>query len=231
MRLLLKWGSWILILLLLCGCTPSVQREWGPISYWYTVGGQWVKGEQYEVRIDQDFTPAERVELLKVISDWNYVLNGQIVFRVIGFMPVGELKDNKELLVPGYWFIKIDSSNKTIKELDLYYKDTNQKVQALAYVNEIGGNLLYFNMERIGLDRLRGVGYHEMGHILGAVHHPGGLMDSVATPAHLICIDEDTVHQVVKYLQLDWERVNWCYFGQTINKDQKPYAIPSHKGK
>lgn len=224
MRLLLKWGSWILILLLLCGCTPSVHREWGPISYWYTTGGKLVHGVEFEVRIDKDFNAAERQQLLEVINDWNYVLNGQIVFRVVGYANVGALRQDKELPTIGYWFIKINNNDSTIKELDAYYKSKGQKLEALAYVNEIGGNLLYFDMERIKVEQLRAVGYHEMGHALGAKHHNGGLMNSVMSNSSGICIDRETVHQVVEYMGLDWEQVNWCYFGESFVRGQKPYS-------
>lgn len=218
METLLKWGS-LALFILLCGCAPSVTRSWGPISYWYTESGDRFTGPRYEIRIDTDFTLAERREIVKAIADWNYTLNGQIIFDVVGFIKVGELKTNENLPVRGYWIIKTDNQNETIKALDKDFK--KNKIHTIAYTNKIGGQLMYFDMDRIGIRELRGVVLHEMGHALGARHDETGVMRSVITPSDYLCLDRAAVKQVVDYFHLDWDKVNWCYFGQNILPDGK----------
>lgn len=215
MRSLLRWGSLLCILLfLLCGCTPGVYREYGPVNYWYTAdSGKWKSGLKYEVRIDIDFSDEERSQLLQAIKDWNYVLNEQITFKVINFSHPGVLKDNVHAATQGYWFIKTDSTNQGIIKLDEELRKMNKTLSTVAYVNKIGGNLVYFSMDRILTQNLKGIANHEIAHLLGAHHMDKGLMSPVITKDSSICIDRGTIMQVINYHKLDSDRIRWCYLG------------------
>lgn len=209
----LRYQIWILLFLLLTSCATNISHNWGKIGYWYTENTPYVQqGIRYNVFIDQSFNSTERNSLLKAVGHWNYVLNGQIQLRIIDFKPVNITNDPLE-----YWFLKVDNQCQGIIDIDTFYQENYIDATALAYTDDIGGNIIYFDMERITPRLLMGVAEHEIGHLLGAKHQPEDLMASNQSENEEVCIDRNTVFQVVNYFDLNWDKVNWCYFGQQIN--------------
>lgn len=81
----------------------------------------------------------------------------------------------------------------------------------VAISSHIGtGHEIYFLEEKVGIDRIRQVALHEIGHILGAHHTDGGLMIHQYNKYSYDCVDQNTATQVAAYRGLNINKMNWC---------------------
>lgn len=149
--------------------------------------------------IDSKFTPSEKSQILEAIKQWNTVLNGNLIF------------DTK--------VIQIDSDEKVfppIDQQDIIVIKTKKcsNCNALAYVNKIGGNYIFFVEQNTQSFQYKGVMLHEIGHILGLLHiNRESLMHEKFS--NYDCIDFFTIKQLVTNLKLDVNSLNFkdvCFF-------------------
>jgi hypothetical protein len=159
------------------------------------------------VYVDKNFTPAEVREITQALDQWRSAMNGHLDFQITNVQFDMEDQGLRDSQAGKAWLIlQIDSHNPVVQ-----HQDHLQHVQTLAFVDRIGGSLIYVVKDRIG-DRLRGVLLHEMGHLLGARHHYKTLMNPYYFNERSQCVDLETVQQVASYWHLDWQALNYCQF-------------------
>lgn len=163
-----------------------------------------IGGRVIPVWIDGNFDAMDKEDIGWAISQWNYALNGEIVIEVEDINFDMDVKVLGEVKSRGGWVIlKIDRKSKLI--MDEYGYMT------LAFVNDIGGNEMYIVRDRI-LDGLGHVAMHEMGHLLGAEHDGGYLMQPHYSGEIYGCIDYFTMTQVARKQGIVPARMNYCIY-------------------
>jgi hypothetical protein len=80
----------------------------------------------------------------------------------------------------------------------------------IACANAIGGNTTYLRRGRYE-KRTKEIVMHEFGHVLGAQHVQGTLMDATYDDHLYACPDVTTVAQVAAYNKLNLAQLSWCY--------------------
>ena len=156
--------------------------------------------------IDATFSFQDKNIIVHDIEEWNYVLNGEIVLKVVDTN--FNMEDNKidEAGATGGWIIlKIDRYNSMIpKSQDGYV--------TLAFTDAIAGHLMFVVRDQmISNTMMQGVILHEMGHLLGAQHDQSGLMLPNYSEVGFHCVDEDAMKEVAEYWHLDSDHLNFCY--------------------
>lgn len=196
----------ILISLLLVNCSSGVTID-NP-NLMEASQFETIKNIQYKVWIDETFTYVQRKEIIKAINHWNFVLNGQITFSIEGFVEIkNNLKTNKEFIVPDYWIINVDNSNRYIQELDEKFEKAGKQLSTIGFANNIGGDKIYLNTERLDQDQIKTVCEHELGHILGLEHQKTGLMSAKITK--FPCIDSGIMMNIAKNFELNPKYLKW----------------------
>lgn len=173
----------------------------------------WI-GQDIYVGVDPEFDTADISVIQTVISEYNYVLNGNFRLHLDKHQDSdhnGELVKDTPILTSTNWHIfKLNSGNSLI--MLSVVETTTTKILAFA---EVGGSKLYIVRDRISSGPvLQALVRHEIGHLLGA-HHTNkpssGLMGN--TEFDLInyqCVDQETTDQIAFYNYLDKETMNYC---------------------
>lgn len=144
--------------------------------------------------IDEKFDVDDQRAIVRAVERWNVVLNG-----VTHLEPrVSKLT----LTEPAILVMRIDSSASYIPEVS--------EGHALAFVERVGGRHVWIVRDRMLSTWMEPVMLHELGHILGAVHHEGGLMHGLFTPETYACIDADTARDVSEHLGVKLARLRPC---------------------
>lgn len=155
------------------------------------------------VAIDIGFSPQEQVFLKSAIQEWNHALNGQLQLSI--YTDRFNMEDSTIAYIynaKGFMMLKVSSLGTVMYHLD---NDT------VAITSHIGtAHEIYFLKEKVGLQRMRQVALHEIGHALGAYHTQQGLMKHEYDAISYDCIDRATVAQVAEYQNLDISKMNWC---------------------
>lgn len=136
------------------------------------------------VHVDSSFTDDERMRLYLAIIKWNQTLNGQVRFEV-------EREEPSVLVIK-----KVPSSL------------PGPTPDAIAWADFIGGNEISVK-DDIAKELVEPVMLHEIGHILGAEHVEGTLMNPAVYPNYL-CVDETTGRHVAQHLRLDPQSLQTC---------------------
>lgn len=185
------WKSFVLgwfvsTALFLIGCAVTPMRTARP-------HGQEVHAVE-RVLVDAKFDEADQRSIIRAVERWNVVLNG-----VTHLEPrVAKLS----LAESGIMIMRIDSSAPYIPE--------PQEGHTLAFVERIGGRHVWVVRDRILSTWVEPVMLHELGHILGAVHHDGGLMNWEFTTAAYACVDVETARDVSESLNVPLSRLRYC---------------------
>jgi predicted Zn-dependent protease len=82
---------------------------------------------------------------------------------------------------------------------------------ALACTNTIGGNIVYMRKGRYE-KAVKWITLHEWGHVYGAQHVVGTLMNPTWEKLNTECPDIVTVAQVAAYNHLNLATLSWCYY-------------------
>lgn len=203
----MRWLFCLLVLLCvvnLAGCTGQ--------SYHYTQ----VPHDRHQVLrvipvyVDELFSGEDKIVVDNALKEWNYALNGYVVFSVKTYHFDMQPEQIREaFLDDGLLLMEVKEGNPIIP-------DDGFRFRTLGWVDNIEGHKLWLVRDRIGSrERLRGVLLHELGHILGAVHienHP-----SIMQPAYSLdnynCLDQWTMQQMARRWHIPFEDLSYCYYG------------------
>lgn len=192
----------LMVLTLSVGCSPSYY------SY--------VKGKAPEhinaakiipIWIDDSFTPAQRVDILKSVDEWNLVFNNQIRLMASGYFHGADGAEDKYQEISkthlGWIVVKANEKDPLVKDI-IGPAD-------LAFAVGLGGQILVVISDRIGTRNLKTILMHEMGHLLGANHvnTPSLMMPKYGEQTYN-CIDKITSAQVASFQNLNFETFNYC---------------------
>ena len=166
--------------------------------------------------IDKDFGEADDVAIQAALDQWTYALNGYITFDVKSTKFNMEDSVLHDVRAGRAWvFLKVDSQNEFIKQQDS--SNGREMHIVLACTDRIGGHTLYVVRDRITNQQVTGIMMHEIGHLLGANHFPGSLMDPAFEEDNTRCVDLMTLEQVAYYQRLDYHRMNYCVYSADHN--------------
>lgn len=159
------------------------------------------------IAIDDSFYEERVAEINQAIVEWNHVLNGQIVMKVLPLTFKG-LAEGKDL---------IDGFDKTGLGIAIFAIDSDSKIldgigeSTLAFVKGTDAHAVVVIIDRIGTRNLKVILEHELGHILGAMHVNAMSLEYPAYKGHQAgCIDKITVAQVAEEQGLDLNVLNYC---------------------
>lgn len=163
------------------------------------------------IYIDNSFGEADLVSIDDALHQWEYALNGYLVFRTEKFDVVGgSLAPYEEAHHGNAWLIlKIDHNNLMSKAHD----HPEEGTMGLAFVDRKEGSL-YVVRDRLHNDNVRGIIMHEVGHLLGAEHidESDDLMNPMYDDGNSQCIDLHTIQQVAHTLKVPYKNLNYCVY-------------------
>jgi predicted Zn-dependent protease len=153
------------------------------------------------VMIDRDFNKEEQSEILKVIQEWNWALNGTMKLEVVSTsfdMRPDEIE--RCLRENGIMILRVMSYGDVMR----YVTDGD----VAGKVEKIGGNIAYLLEDKLTLDKVNVIAKHEIGHLLGSEHTLHGLMQERYQPG--LCVDKNAVEQVAQFNGLELSKMNYC---------------------
>jgi len=151
--------------------------------------------------VDEVFSSKEQHEIQIAVEEWNVALNGNIKLEVVNWTFDMEPDLLSKMMKIGIVILSVSPDGSVMRSVD----DGNLG----AKVDEIGGHVIYLLKGRATLPRIKLVTEHELGHVLGAEHQEGTLMDPVYKRVSS-CIDHETIKQIAKYNNLNPDTMNWC---------------------
>lgn len=172
-------------------------------------------GRALMVYVDRDFDPAERERIGLALRQWNHVLNGFVQFRATLLPADSSDRTLAQLRRSGAWTVlKVDSRHPVARE----------RTALAVTVGGRGGGFVYVIADRFGMRDLTAVILHELGHVLGAGHDPGGhLMAPVYDRSNGLCIDRGATAMVASAQRLPLAQLNWC-IGPGLDDRRQSYA-------
>jgi len=160
------------------------------------------------VAIENTFSKEQVLDIMQSVEDWNYVMNGQIVLKVMPNMvdeAGGKLlmkKFDKTSL--GFVVFGLEDDSEILKGEDMD--------GVLGFVDAAGGNRVVILLEHLGTRSLRVIVDHEVAHLFGAVHTP--TLHTMEYPAYSSrsgdCIDKITALQIANHNGIDISLMNYC---------------------
>lgn len=168
----------------------------------------------YPVYIDRSFKDQHLSTIKSVISEWNSVLNGNMVIEVIEQNIDNEDLDELERLIK-----KTKQEREGLVILNLKHDDdlisgiVEETDGTLAFVNGIGGraNIMVVIEDRIGRKNFHKILLHEFGHAFGANHtNAQSLMYPYYSGSQIDCVDKITAAQVANYHGFSIRTMNYC---------------------
>lgn len=202
-----KFYLLFLLISLITGCGASLKDS--HYEYSRVSNGSRVIYRVIPVYIDKTFGEQDKLALDDAIRQWNYVLNRYIELRVMSTsfdMEIEVLREaeaGRALLV-----MKVFSDNSQIPE--------SKGFRTLAWVNTLGGRRMYFVRDRLGVEDVKPIALHELGHALGSDHEKdeegnvGKLMYPHYKRGSFLCVDYGAMEKVAAYQGLDKNKLNYC---------------------
>ena len=163
------------------------------------------------IYVDKNFTKTEVEKIQLAIKEWNIALNNNFLLKVVSYgfdMDIGTLK---YIYKNNSWaFLKINPDS------ELFYNTTGKRT--LGFVDNVGGNLLYYIDYRSWFNDNRPDEYieyvflHEIGHLLMLSHYEEGIM-TASVPVNIpTCIDEYTINEIGLKWEIPISSLNYCYY-------------------
>ena len=158
--------------------------------------------EIIRLQIDPAFSDRQRSDIVRAVSQWNYVLNSHMRFEVTSgsanFLAVSKSADAHRT-----WFVARQMGGSESGRRDF----TNL---AVTIGTSSGVVALYVDRVPTWMDPFRIV-LHELGHTLGLQHDSRShLMSAHYWGDDQKCIDLVTVEQLSAILHLPRDELNWC---------------------
>ena len=167
------------------------------------------------IYVDKEFSTQDKLAIDNAIGQWNYVLNGQIVLKVVSYSfdmePAVIRQAQRE---NAFLFLKVTSDAPGIPD-DMppaKCRITPNCGLTLAWTDRIGGTIMKVVRDRISGEDVEYVVLHEIGHLLYLSHVPekDSLMYARYDRFRYLCIDRDSALKVSKTYGLDFNHMNYC---------------------
>lgn len=168
-----------------------------------------VNAEVIPVAIENTFSKEQVLDIMQSVNDLNYVMNGQIVLKILPKMvdEEGGKKLMKEFDKTGLGFVVfgLKDDNEILKGEDMD--------GVLGFVDGPGGNRVVILVEHLGTRSLRVICDHEFAHLFGVMHTQR--LRSLEYPAYSArmsdCFDKITVAQISEAQKIPMELLNYCH--------------------
>lgn len=166
------------------------------------------------VYIDNTFNDVELATINQVVKEWNYVLNGYVVWKI-------ELTaiDHTNEKATKYLIKQMSQNHEGIMVLGMNHDDDlvsdtiDEEDSVLAFVNGLGerGQVMVVLRDRIGHKNLHKILLHEFGHAMGGEHvNTDSLMFPIYSRRQFDCVDKITAAQAATFFNLKLEYLNFC---------------------
>jgi hypothetical protein len=137
----------------------------------------------------------ERAKILLAVNDWNFALNGPVRFEL--------LENPTAASDPSVWIIAADRSPPSTRASNSGF--------AIAHTMRLNaGGIVIVHVAELANRDLAGVMRHELGHVLGLDHQPGGVMDATYTAHGMACVDRASAERVRARLAVDGPSARGC---------------------
>ncbi len=164
--------------------------------------------------IDKTFNAEELATINQVVAEWNYVLNGYMVWKIevqsldhTDTKALTRLSKTIRQTHEGIVLIGLDHDDELVEDEIDEYDGT------LAFVNNLGdrAHFMVVIRDRMGYKSLHKILLHEFGHAMGG-HHVGteSLMFPYYGHQQRDCVDKITAAQVATYHELNLAHMNFC---------------------
>ena len=168
------------------------------------------------IYVDTTFSTGDKLAIDNAVNQWNYVLNKQIILKVVSYNFDMEPELIKRAqLEHGWLFLKVSNDNSTIPD-DLPLQQclhTPGCKPTLAWADRVGGSVVKVVKDRVGTEYVETVMLHEIGHLLYLSHNESdtnSLMYPNYNKLRYLCIDRDSVTKVAARYDLDVTIMNYC---------------------
>jgi hypothetical protein len=168
------------------------------------------------IYVDKTFSTDDKLAIDNAVNQWNYVLNKQIILKVVSYdfdMEPELIK--KAQLEHGWLFLKVNNDNLTIPD-DLPLQQCLHTVgckPTLAWSDRVGGSVVKVVKDRVSTEHMETVMLHEIGHLLYLAHDKddiNSLMYPNYNKLRYLCVDHNSVVKVATYYNLDITTMNYC---------------------
>ena len=163
------------------------------------------------ILIDKRFSETDKRSLRGSISQWNYVLNSQMLLEVVDldFTVPNNILDNPPKNV---FIIRMVSNNSSELKDEPFEKCKKNDSCTLAWVNGIGGTVANIIRDRIADKDVAPIALHEIGHMLYLSHveNRDMLMYPKYEHSNYLCVEKDSAIKVARQYHLDENSLNYC---------------------
>jgi len=208
-----KLFSLLLVLALMAGCGGVFSGG----LYGYRSVAPEANNQHFQVKpvfIDKTFNADELATINKVVQEWNFVLNGYLVYKIepdafdhTDAKALRRLAKKIGQTHEGIMIVGADHDDELLEESIDEYDGT------LAFVNNLGERAHFMAVirDRMGYKNLHKILLHEFGHAMGAHHvNTESLMFPYYGSQQRDCVDKITGAQVATYYKLKLEHINFC---------------------
>lgn len=168
----------------------------------------------YPLYVDKSFDKNELETLVKVVNEWNYVLNGYMRFEIDQrFIDHEDTDALKKLAAKinetheGILIVGVDHDSPLVSDV------VEEGDGVLAFVDGLGDRAHFMAVlrDRIGHRNLHKILLHEFGHAMGGRHVEAlSLMYPYVGYQQMDCVDKITAAQVANHYKLDLTHMNYC---------------------
>lgn len=203
------FGVCLAALILAFGCATHAPIE--PYAH-YAKASQPIVGSYVPdteiVWIDKDFRPDEKANIRAALDEWSYAMNGYRTYIVVS--DAFSMSDTRTLerVAAGEGLLVLRVGEADVPML--------APTGTLAWVDELGDNVVHVVSSRVGTRDLKAIVMHEIGHTLGLPHtQASGTLMSGYYQDQTNCIDHYTAITLAglryaRAVRWDWRHMRTC---------------------